>query len=140
MVEVTVAMIVVTLGALTALSCMVTTSEVDNELKERGIALRAAMSQMERILAYDYQGDVNNLVTWAATPSVASFTVDDLKPAGSAVAASAGALGSSVGQGTVAVDTTDPDRISVTVTVAWQGRRGSARTLTLPVTLSELAQ
>ena len=117
-----------------------TTSEVDNELKERGIALRAAMSQMERILAYDYQGDVNNLVTWAATPSVASFTVDDLKPAGSAGAASAGALGSSVGQGTVAVDTTDPDRISVTVTVAWQGRRGSARTLTLPVTLSELAQ
>lgn len=140
MVEVTVAMIVVSLGALAALSCMVTTSEVDIEVKERGIALRAAMSQMERVLAYDYLGNVNNLVTWASDPSVASFTVPDLKPAGAAMAGPLGAVPiSAVGQGTVAIDTTDVNRIRITVTVAWQGRKG-ARSLSLPVTLSELAQ
>lgn len=131
------AMIVVSLGALTALSCLLTTNEVDVEVKERGIALRAAMSQMERVLSYDYQGDVQNLVTWATDPSIATFTVEDLKPAGNA--AGMGLVAQANGQGTVALDVTDPERILVTVTVNWQGRKGP-RSLSLPVTVSELAR
>jgi hypothetical protein len=104
---------------------------VDEELRERAVAHRAAVSRMEEALGYDYQGNIQNLLTWIQQPANATFTVEGLAPP----AASGG--GPAPAPGTVAIDASDPLRVRITVTVSWSGRRGQRR-LELPMTVTEV--
>lgn len=128
LVEVSIAVIVLAIGAIAAIGAMTASSEVDEEMRERATALRAAVTRLEGVLGYDYNGDIQTLLNWVALPGNASFTVEGL---------TAPAPGGATPHGTVAVDATDPERILVTVTVAWSGRRGQ-RQLALPMTLTEV--
>src|SRR5215203_474195 len=92
-VEVMLAMTVLAVGAFSALSTLTGAMALDEDLKERATAMRAAM-----------------------------FTVEGLK-------LQAGALS----HGNIAFDVTDPDRIRVTVSVRWNTRRDSTRSLALPI-------
>ncbi|MAG57969.1 MAG: hypothetical protein CMJ83_16920 [Planctomycetes bacterium] len=130
-IEVVVSLSIVTVGAMMALSCLVTTWATDGELRERAVALRAARSAIERVVAFDYDDDIQNLVAFYADPANNLFVIEDLVPAGIPDE------GPAVGQGTITVDGTDPDRIVVTVAITWEGRRGPRR-LALPLTLTEV--
>lgn len=130
LVEVMIACVVITTGVLAALGTLATSTNLDAELAERSTALRAASTKMEAVLAYDYGTSIQNLATYWALPANATFTVDRLP-------ASADDDGTTVPQGAVNVDATDPDRVAVTVTITWPARRGT-RTLSLPAFLTEV--
>lgn len=135
--ELVIAVGVLSVGALATLGTMTTSAEVDEEMRERSIALRAAVSRLESIVAYDYDDDIQNLVTWAQLPANSSFTVDGLAPP--EAAGGGPVLVANPTHGTVTVDAADPDRIRFIVTVSWSGRRGQ-RTLSVPTTVTEVLQ
>jgi len=126
-VEVMLAMTEITIGALSAISTLTQSSSLDGDLKERSIALRAAMSKVELIAAYDYNDKISNLVNYWQQPANSTFTVEGLAPP------IVGGL--TTPHGSITFDTTDPLRLGVTVTVEWRTRQGQARTFTLPRTL-----
>ena len=128
-VEVVLAMTVITIGALSAISTLSQSSALDGDLKERSIALRAAMSKVEVIAAYDYNNNINNLVTFWQQPANSTFTVEGL--------AAPLVAGVPEPHGSIAIDTSIPFQIGITVTVNWRTRQGQARTLVLPRTLTE---
>ncbi len=130
LVEAALALVVLTVATVSALGTLVASTSLDQELKERSIALRAAVSKMEAIVAYDYAGNIDSLINYWVQPSNATFTVAELRP-------QTDVGGTNLPQGVVTFDSTDHDRISVTVTIRWQGRRGP-RSLTLPMTLTEV--
>jgi Tfp pilus assembly protein PilV len=126
-VEVMIAITVIAVGALTALSTLTGASALDEDIKERSVALRAALSKMESIAAYDYSDQITNLTThWTTSPN-STFAVEGLAAAGGGAA-----------QGTIAFDTTDALRIRATVTVNWVTRNGAPRALSLPRTFTEV--
>jgi hypothetical protein len=124
-----IAVAVLAVGAFSALSTLTGSSALDEELKERSIALRAAMTRMESIVAYDYDDDIDNLVNyWTQQPN-AAFTVEGL-----------GTPGPNVPHGSVAINSADPLRIVVTVTVNWWARGGQAKTLSLQHVMTEVVE
>jgi Tfp pilus assembly protein PilV len=129
--EVMIAMTVIAVGALSAVSTLTRSSALDSDLRERGVALRAAMSKMESVVAYDYNNQITNLVNYWTQAANSTFTVEGL-------ANPVAANGASQPHGAIAFDTTDPQRIRVTVTVNWQTRQGQARSFSLPRTLTEV--
>ncbi len=130
LVEVTIAIMVLTVATTSALSTLVASTVIDKELKERSVALRAAVSKMETVLAYDYAGNIDNLVSYWAQSSKATFAVAELRP-------TIGQTGQPDPQGSVAIDATDHNRIVITVTIRWLGTRG-ARTFALPMVVTEV--
>jgi Tfp pilus assembly protein PilV len=127
LVEVMLALTVLTVGAFSALSTLTSAMALDEDLKERSIAMRAAMSKIESIVAYDYNNDINNLVNYWNLAANNSFEVEHLK-----------AQNGLPQQGSITIDTTDPDRIRLTVTIRWQSRQNQARSLSLPIILTEV--
>jgi prepilin-type N-terminal cleavage/methylation domain-containing protein len=127
LVEVMLAITVLAVGAFSALSTLTSAMALDEELKERGVAMRAAMTKIESIVAYDYNNNINNLVTYWNQGANNAFTVEGLK-----------AQNGAPNHGGVTVDVSDPSRIRFTVTIRWQTRHNQARTLSLPVTLTEV--
>jgi Tfp pilus assembly protein PilV len=131
-VEVTLAMTVITIGALSAISTLTQSSSLDGDLKERSIALRAAMSKVESIVAYDYNDKIINLVNYWQQPANSTFTVEGL--------AAPLVAGLPAPHGSITFDNSDPLRLGVTVTIEWRTRQGQPRTFTLPRTLTEYAK
>jgi type II secretory pathway pseudopilin PulG len=127
LVEVMLALTVLTVGAFSALSTLTSAMALDEDLKERAIAMRAAMSKIESIVAYDYNNDINNLVNYWNQTANNSFEVEHLK-----------AQNGFPQQGSITINTTDPDRIRLTVTIRWQTRQNQARSLSLPIILTEV--
>ncbi len=134
LVEVTIAVAVLGIGALVSLSVMGSTAQVDEEMRERATALRAALTRVETVMAYDYGDDIQDLIDYWTQPANASFTVEGLAPPAAGVV---DLPNEAPAHGSIAVDATDPQRILVTVSVAWSGRRGQ-RSLALPITLTEI--
>jgi len=125
-VEAMIAIAVLAVAAFSALTTLTSSSALDEDLKGRSVALRAAITQMESVMAYDYSDDIGNLVTFFTQPANSTFNVDGL------AAPAAGA------QGAIVLDTTDPDRILVTVTVRWSTKTGAARALSLQHVMTEV--
>ncbi len=119
LVETMVAMAVLAMASLGAVSSLLMTAGVDEALRERTIALRAATSRMESILAYDYGDDINNLVTHLAQPKETFFQVAGLSsPELTDLSLAAQAkvpAGETPQSGLVDVDATDPQRIRATI-------------------------
>ena len=140
LVETVAAMAVLAIASLGAVSSLLMTAGVDEALRERTIALRAATSRMESILAYDYGDDINNLVTHLAQPEETFFQVAGLSsPELTDLSLAAQAkvpLGETPQSGQVEVDATDPQRIRATIRVNWRSRSGEARSVNLPMTIS----
>jgi prepilin-type N-terminal cleavage/methylation domain-containing protein len=132
-IETMIAMVVLSVGALSAISTLTKSTALDDDLKERSIALRAAMSKMESIVAYDYNDQIANLVAYWQLNANKDFTVDGLKP-------QTAPNGAVQPVGSIAFDNTDPQRIVATVTVNWVTRQGLARTLSLPRTVTEVVK
>ena len=132
LIEVLVALTLVTFGTLAVFSGLLTTSVVDSELRDRGIALRAGLSQIERVLTFEHEGEMQNLLDAFHGGGQDVFSVPDLRPTDAAAAA-----GANDAQGTIALDTTDPERVRVLVTVEWKTRQGERR-LALPATMTEV--
>ena len=59
-VESMIAISVLAIAAFSALTTLTRSSSLDETLKERSVALRAAMSKMESIAAYDYADNITN--------------------------------------------------------------------------------
>jgi type II secretory pathway pseudopilin PulG len=128
-VEALIAIAVLAVGAVSALTTMTGSRALDDEIRERSLAVRSAMTRMESVMGYDYDGDIDNLVNfWTQQPN-AWFTVDGLAPP------AGGGQG-----GAVAINTADPQRIVVTVTVNWTTRAGEARTLALQHVMTEVIE
>jgi prepilin-type N-terminal cleavage/methylation domain-containing protein len=130
-VEVMIAMAVIAVGALSALSTLTGSSALDDELKERAVAVRAAMSKMESIAAYDYNNQITNLVNYWTATAQQTFSVEGL-------AAPVAQNGTALPHGSIAFNTADPNRIRVTVTVSWTTRQGQTKTLSLPRVFTEV--
>lgn len=133
LVEVTLAMTIVALGAMATSATMLTTAEVDEEIRSRSRALEAALAKVEEVTAYDHEGDMQNLIDHYTDPSNASFVVPGLEAPTTAVAV--GAVAGS--NGFISVDATDPLRVRVTVMVSWRSRKGT-RTIAIPTTITEV--
>src|SRR4029079_522921 len=127
LVEVMLALTVLAIGAFSALSTLTRAMALDDDLKERATALRAAMSKIESIVAYDYNNNINNLVNYWQQNANKDFTVEGLAPQTGVPK-----------QGGITWDTSDPARIVATVTIRWATRNGLARSLALRVTLTEV--
>jgi prepilin-type N-terminal cleavage/methylation domain-containing protein len=125
-VESMIAISVLAIAAFSALTTLNRSTLLDENLRERSIALRAAMTRMESIAAYDYQDHIVNLTNYWSQAANSTFTVDGLRPP---------AAGS---QGTVTINNADPQRIVFTVTVSWRTRNGENRSLSLPQTFTEI--
>jgi prepilin-type N-terminal cleavage/methylation domain-containing protein len=126
-VESMIAIAVLAIAAFAALTTLTRSSSLDETLKERSLALRAAMSKMESIAAYDYSDDITNLVTYWSQSANKAFVVEGLRaPAGTA------------NHGAITINNADPLRIVFTVTISWLTRDGQARTLSLSETLTEI--
>lgn len=140
LVEVVSALAVLTLAALGVVSGLFNTAKVDESLRERNVAMRAATSQMELLLAYDYEGNIQNLVDFLAQPVQQTFQVESLKsPRASALEQSMLALnpvGGNLKCGYVNVDASDLQRVRMNVSVHWTSRTGEDRRFTLPMTVS----
>lgn len=129
--EVMIGITVLAVGALAALSTLTSSSALDDDLKERSTAVRAAMSKMEAIAAYDYNDQITNLVNYWSLPANKDFQVDGIAPL-------PGAGGLPSPHGSISFNTADPDRIQVTVTVSWLTRHGNTRSFSLPRTMTEV--
>jgi prepilin-type N-terminal cleavage/methylation domain-containing protein len=127
LVEVMLAITVLAVGAFSALSTLTNAMALDEELKERGTAMRAAMTKIESIVAYDYNNNINNLVNYWSQTANKAFVVEGLKGQNGAAK-----------QGSITFNTTDPARIRVNVTINWETRKGQNRALSLPITLTEV--
>lgn len=127
LVEVMLAITVLAVGAFSALSTLTNAMALDEELKERATAMRAAMTKIESVVAYDYNNNINNLVTYWNQAANKDFVVEGLKLQNGAAT-----------QGSITIDSTDPARIRFTVTVRWETRSGANRSLSLPITLTEV--
>jgi prepilin-type N-terminal cleavage/methylation domain-containing protein len=126
--EVMIAITVIAFGALATISSLVGSSGSDRVVRDRTVALRALKSQMERVMAFDYHGDIQELVAHFGDPANAVFSVSELRsPAG----------GGRGGVGSIVVDAGDPDRIGISVSVSWMGLQG-VQTLVMPFTMTEL--
>src|SRR5262245_20830028 len=130
-VEVMIAMAVIAVGALSALSTLTGSSALDDELKERAVAVRAAMSKMESIAAYDYNDQITNLVNYWSATAQKTFNVEGLAPP-------IGANGIAKPNGLIEFNTADPMRIRATVTVSWLTRQGQAKSISLPRVFTEV--
>lgn len=127
LVEVMLAITVLAVGAFSALSTLTNAMALDEELKERATAMRAAMSKIESIAAYDYNNNINNLVNYWNQAANKDFVVEGLKGQNGAAQ-----------PGSITIDTTDPARIRIAVTIRWETRKGAQRVLSLPITLTEV--
>ena len=140
LVEVVSAMAVMSLASLGVTTSLLTTAGVDEALRERTTALRAATSQMEAIMAFDYGNDLNNLATHIRLPATQAFDIEGLdSPKRSTLTAEALVLnpvGQPAKQGFISVDTTDPFKLEITVNVDWTSRSGETRRLRLPMTIA----
>jgi prepilin-type N-terminal cleavage/methylation domain-containing protein len=155
--EIAVSMVILAIGASATLVTMTTTSGVDSSVNERAVALRAAHSQMERVRSFDYGSDIQNFIDYWSDPNRSTFAVDELRsPDPDAVTkvlaggesinlASpshnstnlAAVTESSPAPGVILLDTSDPLRVKVEVTVVWRTRSGY-ESLSLPMTLTEI--
>ncbi len=128
LIEVLLSLTIMTAGALTLLSVMATTSENDEQNRQRATAVQAAYAQMEEVLAFDDDEDIDNFIAQWTNPANSTFTVGELQSPDVAGAPA---------PGTIVLDATDTERVLVTVTVRWQTRQGQARTVSLPFTKTE---
>jgi Tfp pilus assembly protein PilV len=128
-VEALIAVAVLAVGAFSTLTTLTSSSALDENLKERSLALRAVMSRMESVMAYDYDDDIDNLVNFWTQPANSTFAVEGL--AGPA---------KNVDGGSVAVNTADPERIVVTVRVDWTSRSGEAKSLAIQHVMTEVIE
>lgn len=126
-------MTVVAVGVLSALTSLTSSVALDEELAQRSVALRAAVSRMEAVLAYDYATGPEELVAYWSDPARSTFDVDGLRRPASEDG------GEPPPCGAVSFDATDPVRIGVTVTVSWRSRGGS-RSLSLPTTITAVVK
>lgn len=127
LIETMIAITVLAVAAFSALTTLTGSSKLDETLRERSIALRAAMTKMESIQAYDYADHITNLTSYWSQVANSTFTVEGLRnPAGNGP------------HGSITFNTADPLRIKVTVTVSWRTRFGEARTVSLPATMTEI--
>lgn len=139
--EIMIAIVVLSVGAAVTLGTMTTTAKVDATMDQRAIALRAVCSQMERIRGYDYGTEFQDFIDHWSDPSNATFEVEGLHAPSSEYGGTkaggtvlqAGARGRA--SGSITVDASDASRVGVTVTVAWQGAHG-AETASLPMTFT----
>lgn len=131
LIEVMIALMFLAGSTLVLLSVLAQTSENDEQNRERTIALHAAMAQMEIVLAYDDDEDINNFITQWTTPGNSTFTVDELN--------SPDAVGAPA-PGTITIDATDPTRVGVTILIRWESRRGHTQQISLPFTKTETLQ
>jgi hypothetical protein len=120
-------MVLISIGALCTLSTMLTSSALDEELRERATALEAAAGVLEAIRCFDYGTDIQNLQNHWSDPANAVFEVPGLPPR---FAGSPGSGVTQLPQGAVQVDSSDPERIRFMVQVSWRARRGD-RSITL---------
>jgi Tfp pilus assembly protein PilV len=131
LVEVITACTVIVVGALAALGTLVSSVTLETELAQRAVALRAASTKMETILAYDYGDSISNLKTHWELQANQTFSIDGLPTNVT------DKTGATAPQGSITLDVTDPERTSIVVTVTWTARNGQ-RTLTLPTILTEV--
>ena len=134
------ALSILSFAALGVVSSMLSTAGVDEAMRERTVALRAATSRMEVILAHDYQNDITDLVAFLQQPDQALFEVEELSPPMLSVLDPAAQAMVPLGQappcGRTVVDDSDTQRVRITVTINWTSRTGEARRLRVPTTVS----
>jgi Tfp pilus assembly protein PilV len=116
--EVVIGFSLVTVAVLTILQVMLTSSIVDEETREVQIAVKAAEGKVEEILAYDYQGDIDDFIAHWTSAQYNTFTVPALT-APTATEANPQAM-----HGAITIDSADPLLVRMTVTVNWTSRRG----------------
>jgi len=126
LIEVLVATALIGIGTLSALTTMVGSAALDEELRERSAAVRAATSRMSEVLAYDYGDDLDVFVAHWTGAAAATFDVDGLEP-----------LAGQPSCGAVEVDDSDPERVIVTVAVRWRSRKGD-RSFEMPMVVTEI--
>ena len=127
-IEVLIALTFMTAGALTLLSVMATTAENDELNRERAVATRAVLAQMEEVLAFDDDGDIDNFISQWGDPANQGFTVADLRSPD---------VSGAPAPGTVTIDATDSSRVAITITLRWTSRLGRTRQRSLPFTKTE---
>ena len=140
LIEVLTAMAVLAISLMGSISSLLGMASLDDSLRFRTTAVRAAVSKMEVILAYDHDGDITNLVNWLGQPDQAIFSVDelpapdteDLDPAIQGMMA----VGDDPECGNILLDATDDQRIRIAINVNWRSRSGEARVFRLPMTIS----
>jgi type II secretory pathway component PulJ len=123
LIEVMIALMLITLGSVAVLGAILTSQRLDRELAERDLALKAVVVQMERVLSFSH--DIPGLQATFADPANSNFIVDDLSVAGRGP-----------GQGTITVTQVAPGELNIEVAVAWTGIRGPRR-VSAPMYLSE---
>jgi len=142
MVEVITAIAVLSIVSLGTVSSILSTARVDESLRERMTALRAASSRMEAILAFDYATDIGNLVTHLQQPAESSFAIDALAPPKitdlNAAVQALVPLGQAPTCGHVEVISADAYEVQLSVSVSWTSRGGKPCNLNLPMTVSKM--
>lgn len=117
------------MAALIPLASMVVSSKTDAAFRQRSIALRAALVQLDRVMAYDYGDEFQDFITHWNQPANRNFELPELT--GSAGPMPAGYAG------TITLDQSDPLRIAVVVTVDYLDR-GEARQVVLRQLVTEV--
>lgn len=134
MIEVLIAITVIAVSALSALSTTTTVSMTEDDISNRRAALRQAERLIEKVLAEDYGTNIQNLLDRWAAPEDRTFSIEGFSSPNTIPAGTPPFEG---GLGTVVLDPTDPDRITVTATIRWNGR-GADRAVSLNTTITEI--
>lgn len=133
MLEVLVAFAILATSIMYAFTTIGQSSALDHELAQREIALRAAHAQVEALISFDHEGDVQNFVDYWTDPANANFEVEGLEPVPPADPLAA----QFPNVGRIDVDASDPQRVRVDVRLAWE-HLGTGRTLGIPTTVTEI--
>ena len=129
-IEVTIAMSVVAVGALVLLAVLGTANRADDGSRRRSLALKSGNAIMQDVLADAAKDDFDDFLEEWGDPANQAFRLTDLRDPQQA---------DGLARAIVAIDSTDPLRVGVTVTVDWE-HRGRREQLVIPYTLTELVQ
>ena len=142
LIEVITANSVLGLTLMGSISSLLGMASLDDTLRDHTAAVRAASSRMEAIMAFDYEGDITKLVDYLGQPDQAIFSVEKLnRPEVQSLnptLVELMPLNAEPECGGVIVDASDPQRVSVTVSVNYRSRSGKSRSFTLPMTVSSV--
>jgi len=140
--ETMIALCVLAFAALTPLSSMVISAKTDGSFRQRSVALRAALVQLDRVMAFDYGDDIGDFVLHWNRPENRSFSVPELSGEETA-AANVGASGPTAAVhgvgGAVEIDASDLLRVVVIVRVDYR-ECGEPRQVILRHVVTEVAQ
>ena len=109
--EVVVALAVISIALLAMLTMMLNTSNLKEVGRQRSLAMQAAMAKLEELKAQDFDTIVPNYGPGGAQNS---FDVDGLRD------------GNNDAQGVITIDDTNPDLLDLTIIVTWEGIGGKS--------------